>query len=139
MTRPRILVLSGYGINCEQETQFAFEQAEGRAEIVHINDLPGKNILDYQILALPGGFSFGDDTGSGKAFAHRLRATLQDKLQEFVTIDRLIIGICNGFQILTQLGLVPALDGNYYQPPPAPPPKNQTTHTPQQGDPTSTP
>jgi phosphoribosylformylglycinamidine synthase len=106
---PKVIVLSGYGLNCEEETAFAFELAGGKAEIVHINDLiERKNrLFDYQILAIPGGFSYGDDTGSGKAFANKLKNHLLLQLQKFAQNDKLIIGICNGFQILTQAGLLP--------------------------------
>lgn len=101
------MVLSGYGINCEQETKFAFEMAEGAADIVHINDLiDGRfKLKNYQILAIPGGFSYGDDTGAGNAYALRLKSHLWEKIKKFVEKDRLIIGICNGFQILVNLGL----------------------------------
>ena len=109
MLKPRILVLSGYGLNCEEETAFAFERAGGSAEIVHLNDLIRgiKKLKNYQILAVPGGFSFGDDTGSGKAFANKFKNHLSGELQTFVESDKLVIGICNGFQILTNLGLLP--------------------------------
>jgi len=107
----KVLILSGYGINCEEETAYAFKLAGGTPEIVHINDLIGKHLLDYDIMAIPGGFSFGDDTGSGNAFAVRLKNHLWDAIIEFVSHDKLVIGICNGFQILTNLGLLPALDG----------------------------
>ncbi len=65
---PNALILTGYGINCDEETKFAFEKAGAKAEIVHVNDLidSHKNLNDYQILVFPGGFSYGDDTGSGK-------------------------------------------------------------------------
>ncbi|MDO8624825.1 MAG: phosphoribosylformylglycinamidine synthase subunit PurQ [Candidatus Diapherotrites archaeon] len=113
--RPNVLVLGGYGINCEEETKFAFEQAGGIAEIVHINDLIAKKryMGNYQILAFPGGFSYGDDTGSGNAFANRLRNHLWTDLSIFVQQDNLVIGICNGFQILSNLGLLPALSDKY--------------------------
>lgn len=110
-----VLIFSGYGLNCEEETKFAFEGAGAKADIVHINDLIDghKRLKDYQILAFPGGFSYGDDTGSGNAYANRIKNNLQDDLMKFVQGDRLVIGICNGFQILTNLGILPALDGNY--------------------------
>ncbi|MEA2715243.1 MAG: phosphoribosylformylglycinamidine synthase subunit PurQ / glutaminase [Candidatus Parcubacteria bacterium] len=109
MAAPRILIFSGYGLNCEEETAAAFELAGGRAEIVHVNDLidGGKKMKNYQILAFPGGFSYGDDTGSGKAYANKVRNHLEDDLQRFVDHGGLVIGICNGFQILTNLGLLP--------------------------------
>jgi len=109
MANPKVIILSGYGLNCEEETKFAFEKAGARADIVHINDLiADKKILrKYQILAFPGGFSFGDDTGSGKAFANKMRSNVQDELERFVRENKLVIGICNGFQIITNLGLLP--------------------------------
>ncbi len=109
MKNPRILVMSGYGLNCEEETKYAFEKAGGTADIVHINDLiaGNKKLETYQIVAFPGGFSYGDDTGSGNAFASKMKSHLFEKMQEFIQKDRLIIGICNGFQILARLGLFP--------------------------------
>ena len=73
-TKPKVIIFSGYGLNCESETKFAFEEAGGKADIVHINDVIAnpKMLLKYQILAMPGGFSYGDDTGSGKAYGNRL-------------------------------------------------------------------
>ncbi|PIR96586.1 MAG: phosphoribosylformylglycinamidine synthase [Candidatus Doudnabacteria bacterium CG10_big_fil_rev_8_21_14_0_10_42_18] len=108
-TKPKILVLSGYGLNCEDETAHAFELGGGVCDIVHINDLINdkKRLPRYQILAIPGGFSFGDDTGSGKAYANKLKNHFKEQLLDFAEKDKLIIGICNGFQILTQTGLLP--------------------------------
>ncbi|MDP3882147.1 MAG: 5-(carboxyamino)imidazole ribonucleotide synthase [Nanoarchaeota archaeon] len=113
--KPKVLVLSGYGVNCESETKYAFDLAGGDAEIVHINDLISgeSNLEDYQIMAFPGGFSFGDDTGSGNAMANKIKLNLFDSLMRFIHSDKLIIGICNGFQILVNLGLLPALKGDY--------------------------
>lgn len=107
--KPRAIVLSGYGLNCEDETKFAFELAGGEADIVHVNDLieRPRKLRQYQILAVPGGFSFGDDTGSGKAYANKLKNHLGEHLERFAAQDRLIIGLCNGFQILTNTGLLP--------------------------------
>ncbi len=106
---PKALVFSGYGLNCEEETEFAFKLAGAQAGIVHINDLieNKKKLREYQILAFPGGFSYGDDTGSGKAFANKVRNHLWEELMRFVSGDKLAIGICNGFQIITNLGLLP--------------------------------
>jgi len=113
MATPKAIVLSGYGINCEQETAHAFQLAGAEAAIVHINDLIDghDDLADYQILAFPGGFSYGDDTGSGHALAHRVRNHLWEKLLAFIQQDRLVIGICNGFQIMVNLGLLPATEG----------------------------
>ena len=75
MAKPNVLIMSGYGINCEEETKFAFEKAGANADIAHINDIidGSKKLENYQILAFPGGFSYGDDTGSGNAFANRIK------------------------------------------------------------------
>ncbi|HEY4503277.1 MAG TPA: phosphoribosylformylglycinamidine synthase I [Candidatus Paceibacterota bacterium] len=107
--KPKVIILSGYGLNCEEETKFAFEQAGGVADIVHINDLiAGPKILaEYSIMAFPGGFSYGDDTGSGKAYANKFKNHLAQELEEFLSRDTLVIGICNGFQIITNLGILP--------------------------------
>ncbi|HLC52975.1 MAG TPA: phosphoribosylformylglycinamidine synthase I [Candidatus Nanoarchaeia archaeon] len=115
MVTPHVLVLTGYGINCDEETKFAFEKAGARADIVHINDLIDgqRQLRDYQILAFPGGFSYGDDTGSGNALANRIRNHLWDEVQRFIDDDHLAIGICNGFQVMVNLGLLPALGRKY--------------------------
>lgn len=113
--KPKTLVFSGYGLNCEEETKYGFELAGGIADIVHINDLIDRRnkLSDYQILVVPGGFSYGDDTGSGNAYANKLRNHLWYDLLRFIKQDKLIIGICNGFQILVNLGLLPALNKDY--------------------------
>lgn len=107
MINPKALIFSGYGLNCEEETRHAFETAGVSGDIVHINDIIEKPILlkNYQIGAMPGGFSFGDDTGSGNAFAEKITNHLEDALREFLGRDTLMIGMCNGFQILAQLGV----------------------------------
>ncbi|MFH0773582.1 MAG: phosphoribosylformylglycinamidine synthase I [bacterium] len=107
--KPKALVMSGYGLNCEEETKYAFEKAGGYADIVHINDLISgvKKLNNYQILVFPGGFSYGDDTGSGNAFACKMKSHLSEKIHQFITKDHLVIGICNGFQIMAHLGLFP--------------------------------
>lgn len=115
MFKPSVLVFSGYGLNCEEETKFAFELSGAKADIIHINDLidSSYNLKDYQILAFPGGFSYGDDTGSGNAFANKIRNHLWENVEKFVQKNNLVIGICNGFQILVNLGLLPAFDKKY--------------------------
>ena len=120
MANPKAIILSGYGLNCEEETAYAFTTTGGQADIVHINDLIDRpNLLKkYQILAVPGGFSYGDDLGSGKAYANKLNNHLKKQLLDFTAKDKLVIGICNGFQILTNLGLLPGVltfnDNNRY-------------------------
>lgn len=105
----KVLVLTGDGINCEVETAEAFKQFEATTEILHIADLierPEK-LLSSHILAFPGGFSFGDELGSGQILALKLKHTLGAELKKFVEDKKLIIGICNGFQALVRLGLLP--------------------------------
>jgi phosphoribosylformylglycinamidine synthase len=111
----RALTLTGYGLNSEEETAFAFELAGFQSDIKHINDVADapEMLKQYQALAIPGGFSYGDDTGSGNAFAQKMRLTLGDHLKEFVTRDTLTIGICNGCQISANLGLAPAIGEKY--------------------------
>lgn len=109
MTNPNIIVLSGYGLNSEEETLHAFKYNGFDGNIVHINDLidAPEQLSNYQALAIPGGFSYGDDTGSGNGFAQKMRLSLMDHLNTFLQRDTLMIGICNGCQILSNLGLVP--------------------------------
>lgn len=112
---PKVLVITGYGINCEEEIAYCFNKTGGQAEIVHINDLidSRKKMSDYQILAIPGGFAYGDDTGAGNALSNRIRNHLNDEILSFIEKDKLAIGICNGFQMITNLGLVPATKNQY--------------------------
>jgi phosphoribosylformylglycinamidine (FGAM) synthase-like amidotransferase family enzyme len=102
----RILVLSGDGINCERETASAFIRAGGHADVIHVNEfLRNPDLLDeYSVLAFPGGFSFGDELRSGKLLAEKIRSRMVSVLQQFVGQGGLVIGICNGFQVLIQLG-----------------------------------
>jgi len=111
-TREKALIMSGYGINSEMETQDALARAGMDSDIVHINDLISarKFMSDYRLLVFPGGFSYGDDTGAGNAYANRVRNNLWQDLERFINGENLILGICNGFQILANLGLVPAFD-----------------------------
>jgi phosphoribosylformylglycinamidine synthase len=110
---PKVIILTGYGINCEEETAFAFKKSGADSIIVHINDLiDNKTILkNSQIFVFPGGFSYGDDTGSGKALANKIKNNLMDELESFISRDTLMLGICNGFQVMVNLGIVPALGG----------------------------
>ncbi len=109
MAKPNVIVLAGYGLNCEDETAYAFALAGARTDIVHINDLVAgsKKLKNYQIMAIPGGFAFGDDTGSGRAYANKLKNHLAEQLRDFVSADKLVIGICNGFQVVVNAGLLP--------------------------------
>ena len=109
------LVLTGFGLNCDMETAAAFELAGARAHRVHINTLISGRVAleDFQILAFGGGFSWGDDHGAGVIQSLKLKNHMGDKLLSFVDQGKLIIGICNGFQTLVNLGLLPGLDGDY--------------------------
>jgi phosphoribosylformylglycinamidine synthase len=111
------LVLSGFGINCEAETCLAFERAGASTMCVHLNDLieHPERLKDHQILAIPGGFSFGDDVASGKIFANRLRFKLGGALLEFVNAGKLVIGICNGFQVMVKMGILPLFENEFKQ------------------------
>ncbi|MBN1256855.1 MAG: phosphoribosylformylglycinamidine synthase I [Planctomycetes bacterium] len=109
MAAVKALVLRTAGTNCDEETRYAFEACGAEAELVHVNNLvKGEHHLSaYQILALPGGFTYGDDVASGKVFAVELVKALGQELQEFVDKGGLVIGICNGFQVLVKTGLLP--------------------------------
>lgn len=115
MKKVDVIVLRTAGTNCDKETAFAFGLAGANAELVHVNELTRKekHLADYQILAIPGGFSYGDDVASGKILANELRFKLEEKLQEFIKNGKLVIGICNGFQILVKAGLLPNLSGDF--------------------------
>lgn len=108
MAPPRVLILRAPGANCDRETEFAFERAGGRPERVHMNRLreqPGL-LQHYQILAIPGGFTYGDDVAAGKILATQLNHFLGDALRQFRDAEKLILGVCNGFQVLLKAGLL---------------------------------
>jgi len=108
MPTPRALILRAPGANCDEETQFAFQQAGAVADRVHINRLreqPGL-LRRYQILTVPGGFTYGDDVAAGKILANQLTHFLGDALRRFRDAEKLILGICNGFQALLKAGLI---------------------------------
>ncbi len=109
MSAPRICVLRAPGTNCDVETGFAFDSCGGQSERVHLFQLLEQpNLLDnFQILCVPGGFSYGDDIGAGVVFASQLRGHLGDAMQRFLSGDKLVLGICNGFQTLLKAGILP--------------------------------
>ncbi len=120
MATPKTLILSGYGLNCERETAHSCRLAGGSTvDVVHLSELTGGNVQlqDYQFLICIGGFLDGDDLGAGRVGANRFKHSvlssgqhrLQDQLREFVEQGKLVLGICNGFQVLVKLGLLPAL------------------------------
>lgn len=111
-TQPKALVITGFGFNCEAETSYALQLAGFKPEKVHLNDLLAApdRLGDYQLMAVIGGFSFGDHIASGRAIAIRMKAHLAGQIGEFVAGGGLVIGICNGFQVLTKLALLPGFE-----------------------------
>jgi len=121
MKTVRALVLTGYGLNCDYETDFSLKLAGADSERVHINELIPSGKIDarvtldnYHILVLGGGFSWADDHGAGVIMAAKLRYNIGDQIEEFIKEGKLIMGICNGFQALVNLGLLPGFDGDYH-------------------------
>lgn len=111
--RPLALVLRAAGTNCDRETVHALELAGARVESIHVNAL-GKDpaiLEEAGLVAFPGGFTFGDDVASGAVLAHIIEERLRPMLQQFVDRGGLVIGICNGFQVLVRLGLLPGGSG----------------------------
>lgn len=115
MKKTRVIVLKAAGTNCEIETAFAFQKAGATADIVHINQLieGHRDLNDYHILVIPGGFTYGDYIASGKILANELKFKLRYEIQRFIRERKLILGICNGFQVLAKAGLLPNLEGDF--------------------------
>jgi len=109
MVKPKVCILRTDGTNCDEELFYAFEKFGSSPEYVHVNELRAKSkkLKAYKILALPGGFSYGDDVASGKILAVELVSFFKDQLSEFINSRGLILGICNGFQTLVRTGLLP--------------------------------
>ena len=107
--KPKVIILRTAGTNCDQETYHAFKNCGAQVDLVHINRLLKKEIHlnDYHILAIPGGFTYGDDIESGRILANELRFHLADDLRRFIDSGKLVIGICNGFQVLVKAGILP--------------------------------
>ncbi|RJP29659.1 MAG: phosphoribosylformylglycinamidine synthase I [Candidatus Omnitrophota bacterium] len=108
MQKPKVCVLRSAGTNCDLETAAAFGKAGAVCELVHINELiaGSRSLHSFQILAIPGGFTYGDDLGAGRVFANELRFKLRKDIENFISEGKVIIGICNGFQILVKSGLL---------------------------------
>ncbi len=106
---PSVAILKTDGINCDMEMAYAFEVGGAKPEQVHVNELRegSKHLADYQALAIPGGFSYGDDIASGAVLANELTSYLGDQLREFADDQKPILGVCNGFQVLVRTGLLP--------------------------------
>jgi phosphoribosylformylglycinamidine synthase I len=114
-SKPAVLVITGHGLNCESESRTAWEWAGATVELVHLNDLLAgpAQLHRFQVLMFIGGFSFGDHMGSGLVMALRMRNAMADDLLRFIGEGRLVMGVCNGFQVLVQMGLLPGLGGSY--------------------------
>ena len=124
MSKVRALVVTGFGINCEVEMAAAYRLAGAEADIVHLNEIFKERISihDYQVLNFPGGFSFGDDLGSAKVLSNKFKFKKMasgrhfiDDLARFLENGNFIIGVCNGFQALVKMGLLPNIGGNFEQ------------------------
>lgn len=112
MVTPKVIILRTAGTNCNQETGYAFERAGAQVDVVHINSLLAnkKMLNDYHVLAIPGGFTYGDDISAGKILANQIKYHLLDNIKTFISEKKLILGICNGFQVLIKAGLLPSVD-----------------------------
>jgi len=109
MSDTRVMLLRTAGTNCDRELGYAFTKVGARAEAVHINAVlanPGR-LEEFQVLAFPGGFSYGDDIASGKILANQIIHHLKEPLRKFIDEGKLVLGVCNGFQVLVKSGLLP--------------------------------
>lgn len=115
MNKVKVIVIRAAGSNCDGETVHTFEMCGAQTELVHINELlrKEKDLHEYQILAIPGGFTYGDDISAGKILANEFKYLIIEELVKFTGEGKLIIGICNGFQVLVKAGLLP--DANLAQ------------------------
>lgn len=104
------MIIRAAGTNCDVETQHAFELAGAEVERVYIDEVKKKKLLDYQIIALPGGFTYGDDIAGGKILANEIKHKLRDQFLKFLEKENLLIGICNGFQVLVKCGILPGFN-----------------------------
>jgi phosphoribosylformylglycinamidine synthase I len=108
----RVCILFAAGTNCDQESAYAFELVGAVPEVVHVNRFRTgeRKLEDFQILLIPGGFSYGDYIASGRIFANELKHFLRDQIEQFIACGKLVLGICNGFQVLVKCGLLPAFE-----------------------------
>jgi len=111
MAKIKVLILRSPGTNCDVETAFAFELAGAQVDSAHINEVVRreKSLSGYQILAIPGGFTYGDDISAGKILANEVRLKLADEVRKFIAEGKLVLGICNGFQVMVKAGILPHL------------------------------
>ncbi|MDI6451088.1 phosphoribosylformylglycinamidine synthase I [Anaerobaca lacustris] len=109
MAEVRALVLRAAGVNCDMETRHALELAGAKADRIHVNRLiEDKSLLDrYHIVVFPGGFSYGDDVAAGRILANQIVHHLAEPIRRFIDDGKLVLGICNGFQVLVKMGILP--------------------------------
>lgn len=112
MKKPKAIILRGTATNCDIETFNSFKYVGAEPELVHINQLlsGGRKVLDYDIMAFPGGFSYGDDISAGRVLAVEMMNKISAQVDKFVADGKLVIGICNGFQVLVKTGLLPGFN-----------------------------
>ena len=124
MKNVKALIITGFGINCEEEMAAAYRLAGAEAEIVHLNDIfsEKKSIHDYDIMNFPGGFSFGDDLGSGKVLSNKMKfkklksgKLFFNDIKDFLNKGKFVFGVCNGFQFLVKMGLLPNIGNDFDQ------------------------
>ena len=118
MAKVKVLMLRAPGTNCDFETQVAFEMAGAEVDSALVTGLfrKEKHLTDYQIMIIPGGFTYGDDISAGKIMANEIRLRLGDDIRKFVDDGRLVMGVCNGFQVLVKARILPGFDGRDSQP-----------------------
>ena len=111
MSKVKTLIIRAPGTNCDAETMFAFQQAGAVVSQVHVNRLISREerLANYQILVIPGGFTYGDDIAAGKVLANELRLKLGEDILRFIEDGKLILGVCNGFQVLVKAGFLPEI------------------------------
>ncbi len=111
MAEVRALVLRAAGVNCDMETRHALELAGAKADRIHVNRLiENKSLLDqYHIIVFPGGFSYGDDVAAGRILANQMVHHLAEPIRRFIEDGKLVLGICNGFQVLVKMGILPGI------------------------------
>ncbi|MBL7070896.1 MAG: phosphoribosylformylglycinamidine synthase I [Candidatus Omnitrophica bacterium] len=116
MRKVRVIILRTAGTNCDNEMAFAFSKVGADTELVHVNELISKDkkLSSYHILAIPGGFTYGDDIASGKILANEIKYKLRDDVERFISDGKLMLGICNGFQVQVKMGLLPGLGGEMW-------------------------
>ena len=109
MSKPRVVVLRAAGANCDMEAAFAFELAGAEVETIHVNQFTrgSRRLVEFQLLAIPGGFTYGDDVSAGRILANEMRSLMGSQVEDFLSSGGLSIGICNGFQVLVKAGLLP--------------------------------